>query len=126
MVDVSIAIRAFRRRWLGDAIASVLQQNVRDLELIVYDDAGDLDDVVTAFDDPRIRYVRATEKLEASGRFLAALSHCRGTYVGLLDDDDAYAPDFVATLTRVLAENKRAGAAICRTGRSEDAKAPGR
>lgn len=39
---VSIAIRAYRRRWLGEAIASVLGQTYRDLELVVYDDAGEI------------------------------------------------------------------------------------
>jgi glycosyltransferase involved in cell wall biosynthesis len=115
MPAVSIAIRAFRRRWLCDAIASVLAQTHRDLELVIYDDAGDLEMLATATGDPRIRYHRAAAPRTASGRFAAALALCRGDYVGLLDDDDAYAPDFVARLAAALDADPQAGAAFCRT-----------
>lgn len=115
MPSVSIAIRAFRRRWLSDAIASVLAQTHRDLELVIYDDAGDLQALATATGDPRIRYHRADAPRTASGRFLAAFALCRGEYVGLLDDDDAYAPDFVARLAAALDADSAAGAAFCRT-----------
>jgi glycosyltransferase involved in cell wall biosynthesis len=115
MPSVSIAIRAFRRRWLADAIASVLAQTHRDLELVIYDDAGDLQEVATATGDPRIRYHRADAPRTASGRFTAAFALCRGEYVGLLDDDDAYAPDFVARLAAALDADPGAGLAFCRT-----------
>ena len=97
-MTVSVAIRAYRREWLGGAIASVLRQTWRDFDLIVYDDARDLEDVVARFDDPRVRYVRAEKKLEASGRFAAAVALCRGRYIGLLDDDDRYEPAFIGRL----------------------------
>ncbi len=102
MPAVSIAIRAFRRRWLAEAIASVLGQTHRDLELVIYDDAGDLEALATATGDPRVRYHRAEERRTASGRFTAAVALCRGEYIGILDDDDAYAPDFVAALVQAL------------------------
>ena len=89
-------------------MASVLGQTHRDLELVVYDDAGDLDDLVGASGDSRVRYCRATERLGASGRFKAALALCRGEYVGVLDDDDRYAPDFVSTLVQALDQIGRA------------------
>lgn len=111
---VSIAIRAYRRRWLAEAIGSVLAQSWRDLELVIYDDAGNLHDVAARFEDPRQRYVRAGNKLEASGRFAAATALCRGKYIGLLDDDDRYEPRFVERLVNVLEENPRAGVAFCR------------
>ena len=112
---VSIAIRAYRRRWLAEAIASVLNQTWRDLELVIYDDAGDLEDVASAFGDGRIRYHRATERLGASGRFLAALALARGRYLGLLDDDDRYEATFVERLVEVLEQERDVGVAFCRT-----------
>ena len=127
---VSVAIRAFRRDWLPGAIASVLAQTWRDLELVIYDDAGDLEDVVATFRDPRIRYARASAKLGASGRFTAAVSLCRGDYIGVLDDDDRYDPRFVERLAAVLERDERAGAAVCRVirdhrGRRSLEPAPG-
>ncbi len=115
MPGVSIAIRAFRRRWLAEAIASVLAQTHRDLELVIYDDAGDLEPLAMATGDPRVRYHRADQPRTPSGRFAAAVAQCRGAYVGVLDDDDAYAPAFVAALAAALDADPRAGAAFCRT-----------
>jgi glycosyltransferase involved in cell wall biosynthesis len=115
MPRVSIAIRAFRRRWLAEAIASVLAQTHRDLELVIYDDAGDLEPLASATGDPRVRYHRAGGRRTASGRFAAAVALCRGAYVGVLDDDDAYAPDFVAELAAALDAHPAVGVAFCRT-----------
>jgi glycosyltransferase involved in cell wall biosynthesis len=112
---VSIAIRAYRQRWLAEAIASVLAQTHRDLELIVYDDAGDLEPIAASFADARIRYHRAAVKRQASGRFMAAIGLCRGRYLGVLDDDDRYEPEFVERLLAGLQQNSRTGVAFCRT-----------
>ena len=111
---VSIAIRAFRRRWLHEAIASVLEQTHHELELVIYDDAGDLEDVAASFADARVRYVRAVTRLGASGRFSAAVAECRGEFIGLLDDDDRYERTFVERLLRELLDDPGAGIAFCR------------
>lgn len=112
---VSIAIRAFRRRWLHEAIASVLTQTYQHLELVIFDDAGDLEDVAASFADARVRYVRAVTRLGASGRFSAAVAECRGEFIGLLDDDDRYERTFVERLLRELLDDPDAGIAFCRT-----------
>jgi len=112
--SVSIAIRAYRRTWLGEAISSVLAQTYEDLELVVYDDAGDLQDAVDAFSDERVRYHRGAERLGDAGRYLAALRLCRGRYFGLLDDDDRYEPTFVQRLLAALEREPRAAAAVSR------------
>ena len=93
----------------------MLAQTHRDLELVIYDDAGDLEDLAIAARDPRVRYHAADARRSASGRFTAAVALCRGDYVGLLDDDDAYSPDFVASLAAALDADPRAGVAFCRT-----------
>jgi len=113
--QVSIAIRAFRRRWLREAIESVLSQTHADLELVIYDDSGDLADIVDGYAaDPRVRYHRAEPRGGPSGRFRAAVSLCRGEYIGVLDDDDRYEPQFVARLLAALRAEPAAGVAFCR------------
>jgi SAM-dependent methyltransferase len=113
---VSIVIRAYRRRWLGEAISSVLDQTYGDLELVIYDDGEDLEKVVQGFHDERIRYHRpASKRRSGSGRFRDAVALCRGRYVGVLDDDDRYEPDFVARLVEALERDPTAGIAFCRT-----------
>jgi glycosyltransferase involved in cell wall biosynthesis len=112
---VSVAIRAYRSRWLGEAIESVLGQTHDDLELVVYDDSGENADIVRRFTrDPRIRYHRAPARLGASGRYAAALALCHGEYVGLLDDDDRYAPEFVARVVAPLEADATLGLAFAR------------
>jgi glycosyltransferase involved in cell wall biosynthesis len=114
--SVSIAIRAHRRRWLREAIRSVLDQTWRDLELVVYDDEGRLGDLVAEFRDARVHYRRAEQTLDASGRFAAAVGMCRGRYLGVLDDDDRYEPEFVARLVEALEREPGVGVAFCRGG----------
>ncbi len=83
-----------RPRWLSEAIASVLQQTVRDFEVIVVDDASP--EPVEVPHDPRVRVVRR----EANGGPAAArntgMEHARGAYLTFLDDDDAFAPERLA------------------------------
>jgi glycosyltransferase involved in cell wall biosynthesis len=111
---VAVAIRAYRRRWLGAAINSVLAQTWRDFVLTIYDDAGDLDDVVAQFSDARIRYLRAPSKREAGGRYCAALELCQAEFVALLDDDDAWAPQFLESTVQALQSNPQAAMVYCR------------
>lgn len=110
--QVSIAIRAFRERWLREAIESVLTQTHANLELVVYDDRGGLDAVVAEFEDRRVRYHRAVDRHGASGRFTAAFELTRAPYVALLDDDDRYERGFVAALVGELERHPRAGVAF--------------
>lgn len=111
---VSVAIRAFRRNFLGEAIKSVLRQTHTDFELIIYDDAGDLEDVAAAFADPRIRYYRAARRTGPSGRFNAAVAFCQGQFIAVLDDDDRYEARFLERMISALERNPDAGAAFCR------------
>jgi hypothetical protein len=111
--EVSIAIRAFRKNWLGGAIDSVLAQTFKDFELIIYDDAGDLEEITMAGGDRRIRYVRRERDRDESERFDVAVKLCRGKFIGLLDDDDRYEPVFIERLRAALLANERAGGAYC-------------
>ena len=88
---VSVAIRAFRRRWIAQAIRSVLAQTFTDLELVIYDTAGDLEDVVAAAADdaralppghaPPVRERTLSERRWRSAA--AATSRCSTTTIGM-------------------------------------------
>lgn len=95
-----------RRGWIRRATRSVLAQTFPSWELIVYDvgDKGEtVDDLLTSFDDPRIRYVRG-ECQGPAADFQAALELARGEIVTPLSDDDRLPPHALATVDRAFGD----------------------
>lgn len=92
---------------LAAAIASVERQTAGNWELCIADDAstdrriaGLLAEAEAR--DRRIRVVRRAENGHISAASNSALAIARGAFVGLLDHDDEFAPDAVATVTAAL------------------------
>jgi glycosyltransferase involved in cell wall biosynthesis len=95
---VSAAIITHNRaHYLEGAIASVLDQSFRDLELIVVDDGStdDTEAVVARHRDPRIRYVRQQHSGKAAARN-TAVAHARGEFLAFCDSDDLWYPHRLA------------------------------
>lgn len=93
---VSVIIPVHNRAGtIGNAVASVIGQTFRDLELIVVDDnsSDDLAGALRRFDDSRIRLVRHDENRGASAARNTGIEHARGQICALLDSDDTWAPD---------------------------------
>lgn len=106
---VSVCIPAYKSRFLGEAINSVLFQTVKDLELIIVNDHSpeDIDGVVNQFNDPRIVYYTNEKNLGGQNPVLnwnKCLSYANGKYFSLLCDDDLYEPDFVANMLQLAEE----------------------
>ena len=78
-------------RFLAEAVDSVLAQSVRDLELIVVDDASD--NAVGAFDDARVIVLRNETRLGLAASLNRALDRATGKYVARLDADDVARAD---------------------------------
>lgn len=96
---VSIGIPAYARpRELHRAIVSVLDQDVRDVEVVVGDDSGDLEAVVREIADERVVYVRNSPRLGMARNWNAVLDRARGRYLGLLMDDDRLLPGFLSAV----------------------------
>jgi glycosyltransferase involved in cell wall biosynthesis len=90
-------------RFLGEAVESVLSQELRDLELIVCDD-GSVDGtghVLARVTDPRLRVV-AQEHRGIASALNAAFGQARGRYIARLDADDVWEPDLLSVLVPVL------------------------
>jgi glycosyltransferase involved in cell wall biosynthesis len=103
---ISVVIPAYNyARYLPDAIGSVLSQTARDLECIVVDD-GSTDDtraVVGAIHDERLRYVHQANAGLSSARN-TGIREAKHRFVGFLDADDRWLPEFAA---RALQEFSR-------------------
>jgi glycosyltransferase involved in cell wall biosynthesis len=100
----SVVIPVYNRAdVLGGAITSVLAQTEQDFEIIVVDD-GSRDDpshVVESFGDPRIRFHRQINRGGGAARN-AGIDLARGRFIAFLDSDDAYLPEHLQTMRRLL------------------------
>jgi glycosyltransferase involved in cell wall biosynthesis len=90
---VSVVLPTYNRAWcLARAIESVLRQTYRALELIVVDDGStdDTPDVVSAFSDPRIRYIRLARNRGAGAARNVGVRHATGRLLAFQDSDDEW------------------------------------
>ena len=112
-MKLSFVLPAYKRKYLGDAIASILAQTFRDFELVVVDDASPehLEEIVASFDDPRLTYVRNVENLGGKNlvdNWNKALGLATGTYCVVASDDDVYDPSFAAEMLSLAARYPQA------------------
>ena len=80
-----------RPEYLTECLASILDQTVEDLEVIVVDDASP-EPVVLPGDDARLRLLRREENGGPAAARNTGLEVARGTYLAFCDDDDLFAP----------------------------------
>jgi glycosyltransferase involved in cell wall biosynthesis len=106
----SVVIPTYNRSELVQgAVRSVLAQSFGDFEVVVSDNCSEDDtrEVVNAFVDPRVRYVRTARHGVIGDSWEFARSQARGTLVMMLSDDDALVPD---ALARFAEAHRRHGA----------------
>jgi glycosyltransferase involved in cell wall biosynthesis len=102
---ISVVICTFNRpEMLPRAIASVVAQDFRDLEIIVVDDGSGPAADVSAFEDDRIRVIRTKHRGVAAAR-AEALAAARGAFVAYCDDDDTWRRDHAGELLAYLTEH---------------------
>jgi len=83
--------------FIAEAVRSVLAQSLRELELILVDDASRDDSAARAraagLGDSRLRIVSLPRSLGPGGARNRALAEARGRFVTIVDSDDVIAPD---------------------------------
>lgn len=111
---VSVIIPNYNHaRFLGGAIRSVLNQTYRPVEIIVVDD-GSTDnsgEVAAAFGN-QIRYIYQTNAGLSAARN-TGLCAAKGEFIGVLDADDMYEPNFLETLVAALQADPEADGVYC-------------
>lgn len=108
---VSIAIPAYKKTYLAEAIDSALGQTYQNIELIIVNDHSpyDLDSIVNKYDDKRIRYYKNKRNLGKRSIVLnwnKCLEYAQGEFFVLLCDDDVLMPDFVSELLNLAEKYK--------------------
>jgi glycosyltransferase involved in cell wall biosynthesis len=101
---VSVIVPTFNRpQYLSKALASVLRQSYRNLQVIAINDGGeDVSDIINSFRDPRLIFINRNENRGKPYSLNEALNRANGKYVAYLDDDDIYYPNHIETLVNAL------------------------
>ena len=105
-MHVSVVIPLYNKaRHIGRAVESVLRQTHTVFDLVIVDDGStDLSvQRVLEFSDPRIRLIRQ-ENAGVSVARNRGVAEARGEWVGFLDADDEWLPDFLETVVRLHAQ----------------------
>ena len=105
-VLISVIIPNYNNaHFLGDAIQSVLNQTYQNFEIILVDDGSndDSQQVVSSFGD-RVRYIWQENK-GLGGARNTGISAANGEFIGFLDADDQWLPDFLDTMVLLTKEN---------------------
>lgn len=105
MPKVSVCIPTYNRaNLLPYAVNSVLSQTYTDFELIICDDGSkdNTAEVVSKWDDPRIRYIRQPVNGGRSRNMRSGFEAATGDYFIKFDDDDAITPEFLEKTVAVL------------------------
>ena len=98
------------------ALASVLAQSERDIELLVVDNsAGEAPlspEVFPGLRDPRVRLLAARDAANAGAVRNVGLAAASGDWITFLDDDDAYHPEKIIAQVEAARSN-RAPVVLC-------------
>jgi len=83
------------KKYLKDAIDSVLQQSFTNYEFIIVDDCStdSTPSIISLYNDNRIRYIRNKENLGQTPSLNIALKISKGKYIARIDGDDIYIQD---------------------------------
>lgn len=95
-------------KYLKSCIESVLSQDYKDMELIVFDNANtdNTAEVVNSYsDDQRLKYYRTDSMVSVTDNWNNALKKSSGDYVLMMGDDDFLLPGYFDTLDKIIKEN---------------------
>lgn len=99
-MKISIAIPAYKAKYLAQAIESVLNQTFNDFELIIVNDQSpeDITSIVKSFNDRRIRYYINDKNIGGNdpvANWNKCLSYAKGEFFAMICDDDLYESTFL-------------------------------
>lgn len=109
---VSVVMAVYNgRRYLRQAVESILNQTFRDFEFIVVDD-GSTDETANelyTFTDPRLRILHNRENIGLTCSLNRALKVVQAPYVARMDADDVAQPQRLARQVQYLEEHPEVG-----------------
>jgi glycosyltransferase involved in cell wall biosynthesis len=111
---VSVLLPVYNaEKYLNLAIESILRQSFKDFEFVIIDDKStdSSKQIIASYAtiDSRIKFISNPENQGGCRTLLAGLSHCNGTYIVRMDNDDWSFPDRLAKQVRYMESNRRVG-----------------
>ena len=115
-VTFSIAVPTYhtKEEQLQEMIESVLNQTYSRWELVLADASSDdsVKNVIKAYTDERIKYVRLEKNAGISENTNRAIEQTTGEYVGLLDHDDVLTADALYEMAVAIENGKKTGVEV--------------
>jgi len=112
-VDFSIVMTTYNQeRYVEEAITSVLNQTHKNWELIIVDDCSTdrtVDKILPFLEDPRIKLILSNTNEGVNKATIKGINILKAEYFGILDGDDALAPDAIEVMLKAHKENPKAG-----------------
>lgn len=116
----SVAIPAYKKKFLYSCIDSILNQDFTDFELIIVNDDSpeDLEEIVKQFDDKRIKYFK--NKINCGSENVVdnwniCLSYASGDYFILMGDDDEMMPNYLSVFYKLIEKFPNQNVYHCRS-----------
>lgn len=108
---VTIAIPAYKKKYIKEAIDSALNQDYKNIEVIIVNDKSpyNLKDIIDQYEDNRIIYYeneRNIGKHNPVNNWNRCIELAKGDFFTLLCDDDILMPNFVSELLKLADKYK--------------------
>jgi len=125
---VSVIIPTYKNRGgLQESIFSALEQDYKDLEIIVVDDNApdgegrrSTEEVMKAFEgESKVIYIRHPENRNGAAARNTGIKASKGDYIALLDDDDLFLPGKIEKQVKYLEEHPEYDAVYCLAKRND-------
>lgn len=106
-INFTIAIPAYKEKFLKEAIASCLGQTYTPFEIIILDDASpeDISGICSSFTDSRLKYLRNEVNVGAERvveNWNKCLALAKGEYFICIGDDDRLTPNALSTYSALI------------------------
>ncbi len=95
-IEISVIIPTFNRgKLIANSIKSVLNQTIKNLEIIIVDDGStdNTKEVIDKFQDRRIKYIKLDKNQGASNARNIGIKAAKGRYISFQDSDDIFYPN---------------------------------
>lgn len=95
-------------KFIAETIKTVIEQTYTNWELVIVDDCSkdDTEQVVSSFEDTRIRYYRLEQNSGAAVARTTAMKYANGEYMAFLDSDDLWKKDKLEKQLKFMKDNK--------------------